>query len=185
MNVLRPDLIPDLAVLTPRVFRDDRGYFLELFNHPAFQSQNIKINVVQTNVSQSKKNVLRGLHYQWPNPQGKLVTCLQGEIWDVAVDIRQHSPTFGQHYALTLSRRNKKSFWIPEGFAHGFLTLSSTALVAYNVTALYSHPDDAGIHYQDPTLNIPWPQADYLLSEKDKSLPELSKVPEGRLPVYR
>ncbi len=183
MTVHRPDHLPDLAVITPRVFEDERGYFLELFNQSTFLAEGLEIPVVQTNVSQSRQNVLRGLHYQWPNPQGKLVTCLQGQIWDVAVDIRQGSPTFGQHHAVLLDDQDHRLFWIPEGFAHGFYTLSPTALVAYHVTAPYSQPDDAGIHYLDPELEILWPTTDQtIVSTKDKNLPGLHEVATGRVP---
>ena len=185
MTVFRPDSLPDLAVISPRVFGDERGFFFELFNHKTFQAQNLEIPIVQTNVSQSKQNVLRGLHYQWPNPQGKLVTCLQGEIWDIAVDIREGSPTFGQFHAEILNDQNHNLFWIPEGFAHGFLTLSPQALVCYHVSAPYSQSDDSGISFFDRDLNIeiPTPEAtNLILSEKDQNLPTLQKA---KLPTMR
>ncbi len=182
MQVIRPTHLPQLAIITPRVFEDSRGHFFELFNQTAWSNHGLDIDVMQTNVSQSSKGVLRGLHYQWPNPQGKLVTCLQGEIWDVAVDIRPSSPTYGLHHAEILSQENKKLFWIPEGYAHGFITMSESAVLCYHTTAPYSHPDDRGIHFQDQELNIPWPNLQPLLSDKDTNLPNLKEVAIEHLP---
>lgn len=178
MTILRPDSLPDLAVVTPSVFGDSRGEFFELFNQRAWAEDGLNLKPVQTNASRSTQDVLRGLHYQWPNPQGKLVTCLEGEIWDVAVDIRVGSSTFGQYHAESLSADNHKLFWIPEGFAHGFLTLSSTALVVYHVTSSsYSKQDDRGIHYLESEISVPWPKTDGLIiSEKDQTLPSVKEA---------
>lgn len=183
MIIHRPP-IQGLAVIEPNVYADERGFFFELFNSPFLQSEGIDIKVVQTNVSKSTQGVLRGLHYQWPNPQGKLVTCLQGEVWDVAVDIRQDSPTFGQYHAEILSEQNHKSFWIPAGFAHGFLTLSEEALFVYHVDAPYDQPNDRGIHHADPTIKVPWPHTARtpILSPKDQALPQLNQVQPQHLP---
>lgn len=183
MNIFRPENLSQLAIITPKVFEDARGFFFELFNQNALQNHGLNIQAVQTNVSHSSKGVLRGLHYQWPNPQGKLVTCLQGEIWDVAVDIRPASPTFGLFHFEILSSENKKLFWIPEGYAHGFLTLSDSALVCYHTTAPYSHPDDRGIRFDDPQIAIPWPTLDVNLSEKDEQLPILENLNSSELPT--
>jgi dTDP-4-dehydrorhamnose 3,5-epimerase len=128
------------------------------------------------------RGVLRGLHYQWPKPQGKLVSVLEGEVWDVAVDVRRGSPTFGQWTAVVLSAENKRHFWIPEGFAHGFVTLSDTALFNYVCTDTYDREADAGVRWNDADLAIDWPVASPLLSDKDAKLPFLADIAPGRLP---
>jgi dTDP-4-dehydrorhamnose 3,5-epimerase len=133
-------------------------------------------------VSRSVRGVLRGLHYQWPKPQGKLVSVLEGEVWDVAVDVRRGSPTFGQWTAVVLSAENKRHFWIPEGFAHGFVTLSDTALFNYVCTDTYDREADAGVRWNDADLAIDWPVASPLLSDKDAKLPFLADIAPGRLP---
>lgn len=176
--------IPGVVVLEPQVFGDERGYFLETYNLEKLTDLEFTHEFVQDNLSYSRKGVLRGLHYQWPLQQGKLVQCVQGEIWDVAVDIRQGSPTFGQWHAETLSEGNHKSLFIPEGFAHGFCVLSETALVAYKCTAPYRQSDDSGIAYNDPEFNIPWPISDPQLSPKDQQLPKYIEVGENRRPQF-
>ena len=130
------------------------------------------------------RGVLRGLHYQWPKPQGKLVSVLEGEVYDVAVDIRRGSPTFGQWTAVVLGADNKRHFWIPEGFAHGFVTLSDTALFNYVCTDTYDREADAGIRWNDADLAIDWPVASPLLSDKDAKLPFLAGIAPERLPPY-
>lgn len=184
MKVIKTDL-PGCVVIEPRVFGDDRGFFYESFNHDKLAAHGLPAPVfVQGNVSSSIRGVLRGLHYQWPKPQGKYVSVVEGEVWDVAVDIRRGSPTFGRWTAAVLSAENKRHFWIPEGFAHGFVTLSERAVFTYLCTATYDQQADAGIRWNDAQLAIDWPVSQPLLSDKDARTPLLADVPEERLPVY-
>ena len=165
-----PLSIPDVLLIEPQVFVDDRGFFFESFNQESFEKVvGKKINFVQDNHSQSAKGVLRGLHYQLPpKAQSKLVRVLQGEVFDVAVDIRKSSPTFGKWTGEILSSSNKKQIWIPEGFAHGFLTLSTLAEVLYKTTEFYSPANEESILWNDKTISIKWPYAEHiLLSSKD------------------
>jgi len=169
--------IPDLLIIEPKVFGDDRGFFFESFNLRQFtESTGLYPDFVQDNHSRSAKNVLRGLHYQIQNPQGKLVRVVQGAVFDVAVDIRKSSPTFGQHVAAELSAENKRMFWIPEGFAHGFVVLSDSAEFLYKTTDYWSPQFERSIMWNDPTIGIQWPiQGEPVLSGKDaqgKSLAE-------------
>ena len=168
-----PLFIPDVIVIEPKIFNDDRGFFFESFNQSDFETETGLVpNFVQDNHSKSTKGVLRGLHYQLPpKAQGKLVRVINGEVFDVAVDIRQGSPTYGQWVAEILSAENKKQLWIPEGFAHGFLTLSDTAELIYKTTNYYSPELDRCIRWDDSSLNIDWPTPTSapLLSEKDAS----------------
>lgn len=181
MNIIRTQL-PGCVVIEPRVITDARGFFYEGFNAERLQQAGLEIAVRQVNVSRSAHGVLRGLHYQWPRPQGKLVSVLEGEVWDVAVDIRRGSPSFGQWTAVVLSAENKRHFWIPEGFAHGFVTLSESALFTYLCTDTYDAVADANIAWDDPQLAIDWPVAEPLLSAKDAAAPRLADVPAQRLP---
>ena len=183
MKVIESDL-PGCLVFEPQVFGDERGFFYESFNHDKLAAHGLQPVFVQGNVSSSTRGVLRGLHYQWPKPQGKLVNVLEGEVWDVAVDIRRGSPTFGRWTGDVLSAANKRHFWIPEGFAHGFVTLSERALFTYLCTATYDRSADAGIRWDDPALAIDWPASTPLLSDKDATAPLLRDVPEDRLPVH-
>ena len=183
MKVIESDL-PGCLLLEPQVFGDERGFFYESFNHDKLATHGLQPTFVQGNVSSSTRGVLRGLHYQWPKPQGKLVSVLEGEVWDVAVDIRRGSPTFGRWTAVVLSAGNKRHFWIPEGFAHGFVTLSERALFTYLCTATYERTADASIRWDDPALAIDWPVTSPLLSDKDARAPLLGNVPEDRLPVF-
>jgi dTDP-4-dehydrorhamnose 3,5-epimerase len=176
--------IPGLAVIEPAVHGDARGAFYEEWNRARYAEHGIDFDVVQANVSRSVKGVLRGLHYQWPNPQGKLVSVTEGEVWDVAVDIRRGSPSFGQWEACVLSADNHRHFWIPEGFAHGFVVLSERATFSYLCTAYYDREADAGLRWNDARLAIDWPLADPTLSEKDAHAPFLDQVAPGRLPLY-
>ena len=169
--------ISGLYVFEPRVFEDPRGYFFESFNANVFSEKGINPNFVQDNQSFSTYGVLRGLHYQLnPFAQAKLVRVIQGEVMDVAVDIRQGSPTFGQHYSIVLSAENKKQLYIPRGFAHGFIVLSPTAEFFYKCDNFYSKEHDAGIRFDDTTLNIDWKlnAADIKVSEKDAGLPSIN-----------
>lgn len=162
--------IPDVILIEPKVFGDNRGFFFESFNAQAFAAATgLNPTFVQNNHSKSSKGVLRGLHYQKsPRAQGKLVRVIQGEVFDVAVDIRKSSPTFGHYVSVTLSADNKKQLWIPEGFAHGFLTLSETAEFLYQTTNYYAPDLERSIQWNDPDIGIAWPlDAKPALSEKD------------------
>lgn len=153
-----PTAIPDVLIIEPKVFGDERGFFFESFNAKAFeQATGLKREFVQDNHSKSAKNVLRGLHYQIQRPQGKLVRVVQGEVFDVAVDIRKYSPTFGQHVAVQLSAENKRMLWIPEGFAHGFVVLSETAEFLYKTTDYWAPEFERCIAWNDKTFEIAWP----------------------------
>jgi dTDP-4-dehydrorhamnose 3,5-epimerase len=183
MKLIETDL-PGCIVVEPQVFGDDRGFFFESFNLDKLAQHGLRPEFVQGNVSRSKRGVLRGLHYQWPNPQGKYVSVLEGEVWDVAVDIRRGSPTFGRWTAVVLSGDNRRHFWIPEGFAHGFVTLSEHATFSYLCTATYDPKADAAIRWDDPELAIDWPAMEPLLSPKDANAPLLGEVAQERLPAY-
>ncbi|HET6587964.1 MAG TPA: dTDP-4-dehydrorhamnose 3,5-epimerase [Oleiagrimonas sp.] len=176
--------LPGVCVLEPRVFGDERGFFYESYNAARFAELGIDANFVQSNVSRSARGVLRGLHYQWPNPQGKLVSVLDGEVYDVAVDIRHGSPTFGRWAAAVLSADNKRHFWIPEGFAHGFCVLSESATFTYQCTALYDPAFDAGIRWNDGDIGVDWPISQPQLSAKDEKALFLADIAPERLPVF-
>ena len=162
--------IKDLVVIEPKVFGDERGYFYEAYNKNTFHELGLDYDFVQDNQSFSRKGVLRGLHFQKQFPQAKLVRVIEGEVFDVAVDLRKDSPTFGKWYGVTLSGENKKMFMIPRGFAHGFLVLSETAVFSYKCDNFYHPNDEGGIIYNDPDIGIEWPEVDceLVLSEKDK-----------------
>ena len=183
MKVIETGL-PGCLILEPRVFGDERGFFYESFNADKLAEHGLAMQWRQGNVSSSNRGVLRGLHYQWPKPQGKLVSVLEGEVWDVAVDIRRGSPTFGRWTAAVLSGENKRHFWIPEGFAHGFVVLSEAALFTYLCTATYDRDADAGVRWNDARLAIDWPVAEPLLSAKDANAPFLDEIAPERLPTY-
>jgi dTDP-4-dehydrorhamnose 3,5-epimerase len=172
-----PLSIPDVLVIEPQVFDDDRGFFFESFNHNKFEDViGRKVNFVQDNHSKSLKGVLRGLHYQLPpRAQGKIVRVIQGEVFDVAVDLRKSSPTFGKWVSEILSADNKKQIWIPEGFAHGFLTLSDTAEFLYKTTDYYSFAHERSIIWDDKSINIEWPTQEILLSSKDLKAENFNK----------
>ncbi|MFU1566450.1 dTDP-4-dehydrorhamnose 3,5-epimerase [Aeromonas veronii] len=169
MNVIKT-AIPDVLIFEPKVFGDERGFFFESFNHKLFEEAvGYQVNFVQDNHSKSSKGVLRGLHYQLPpHAQGKLVRCVAGEVFDVAVDIRKSSPTFGQWVGVHLSGENKRQLWIPEGFAHGFVTLTETAEFLYKTTNYYSPKHERSILWNDKEININWGEIIPMLSEKDK-----------------
>ena len=173
MNVVKTKL-HDCVVIEPKVFGDDRGFFLETFQTQRYaELVGITLPFVQDNHSRSSKAVLRGLHYQKTKPQGKLVRVVRGEVYDVAVDIRQGSPTFGQWEGVILSEENKTQFWVPPGFAHGFLVLSDTADFEYKCTDYYYPSDEGSIMWDDPDLNISWPIKYPKLSDKDSKAPRL------------
>jgi len=170
--------IPDVLIIEPKVFGDERGFFMESFNEKTFTEKvGITANFVQDNHSRSAKNVLRGLHYQIKQPQGKLVRVVSGEVYDVAVDIRKSSPTFGQWVGCLLSETNKKQFWVPPGFAHGFVVLSDTADFLYKTTDYYAPEYERAILWNDPQLNIDWKIKDEPgLSAKDQAAAPLEKA---------
>ncbi len=170
MNVVRTG-IPDVLIIEPKVFGDDRGFFYESFNARAFSAATgLSPTFVQDNHSRSAKNVLRGLHYQIKQPQGKLVRVVAGEVFDVAVDLRKKSPTFGKWAGSTLSAENKRMLWVPEGFAHGFLVLSDSADFLYKTTDYYAPEHERCIIWNDPTVGIAWPLAGQpILAAKDKN----------------
>ena len=163
--------IEGLYILEPKVFCDDRGYFMETYNQNDFDELGLNMKFVQDNESKSKRGVLRGLHFQKKHPQGKLVRVIKGSVYDVAVDIRKNSKTFGKWVGVELSEKNKKQFYIPEGFAHGFLVLSKEAQFVYKCSDFYYPEDEGGIIYNDSTINISWPipeDMEVVISEKDK-----------------
>ena len=176
--------MPGCVVIEPAVFGDERGFFFETWNSERFKALGLPDKFVQSNVSASSKGVLRGLHYQWPRPQGKLVSVLEGEVYDVAVDIRRGSPTFGKWEAVVLSAENKRQFWIPEGFAHGFAVLSERAVFSYLCTEVYLKEFDAGVRWNDAEIGVDWPIRAPNLSAKDESAPFLKDIAADRLPVY-
>lgn len=183
MKVVETSL-PGCVVIEPAVFGDERGFFFETWNADRYGQLGLPDKFVQSNVSSSARGVLRGLHYQWPNPQGKLVSVLEGEVYDVAVDIRRGSPTFGRWAAVILSAENKRQFWIPEGFAHGFAVLSERAIFSYLCTAQYDKSADANVRWNDADIAIDWPIDAPLLSDKDAAAPFLKDVAHDRLPVF-
>ena len=162
-----------LLIIEPVVWRDERGYFFEAFSKKAYANLGINEDFVQDNQSCSNKGTLRGLHFQAPPfAQGKLVRVITGAVWDVAVDIRKNSPTYGQMFGLELNEENKLSLWIPPGFAHGFCTLEDKTIFAYKCTAFYNKDCDGGLSWNDPSLNVAWPkEMNYIISDKDRNLP--------------
>lgn len=179
---ITPCAISGLLVIEPQVFGDARGYFLETWNRRRYQEAGLPgFDFVQDNISFSRRGIVRGLHFQNPSAQGKLVSALQGEVWDVAVDLRRGSPTFGQWHAVSLSAENKLQFFIPPGFAHGFAVLSETALFHYKCTDYYSPKDELAIRWNDPALGIRWPVADPVLSARDAQAPFLKDIPVEKL----
>ena len=175
--------IPEVKIIVPNIFKDKRGYFFESFNRDEFNKKTgIELNFVQENQSKSEFGVVRGLHYQLePKPQGKLVRCVSGTVFDVAVDIRQSSPTFGEWTSVVLDNLNKKMFWIPAGFAHGFLALEENSEVLYKASEFWSNDHDRSIKWNDTNININWPLNDIncsepRLSEKDAKAPPLKNA---------
>jgi len=175
--------IPDVILIEPKVFGDNRGFFMETYHQEKFREMGIEKPFVQDNHSKSSKGVLRGLHYQLVHPQGKLVRTIRGEILDVAVDVRKGSPTFGKWVSALLTEENKHQLYVPEGFAHGFLVLSESAEVIYKCTDLYAPQHEYGIRWNDPAIGIDWPISDVQLSEKDKLNPMLAD--QANLPLYQ
>ncbi len=180
MNILTCPL-SGLLIIEPKVFGDARGFFLETWNQQRYAEAGLDAAFVQDNISFSRKGILRGLHFQNPKPQGKLLQVLQGEVFDVAVDIRRSSPTFGKWHGLVLSSENKRQFYIPSGFAHGFLVLSETALFHYKCTDFYSPRDEMALRWDDPDIGIEWPLTEPLVSERDAKGLRLRDLPSERL----
>jgi len=183
MNII-PQSIPEVLLLEPRIFRDDRGYFLETYSTRSFPALPQAAVFVQDNLSFSAQGTLRGLHLQHPSDQGKLVMAVTGTIWDVAVDVRVGSPTFGRWVAQTLDDVDRKQFYVPPGFAHGFAVLSPTAHVCYKCTDLYNPKAELSVRFDDPDLGISWPIESPKLSAKDTQAPFLRDIPQERLPKY-
>ena len=184
MNFFLTDL-PGVLIIEPRVFGDERGFFMESWNRERYAAAGLDVDFVQDNLSFSRRGVLRGLHFQNPNAQGKLVQVLQGEVFDVAVDIRVGSPAFGRWTSVRLSAENRRQFYIPPGFAHGFCVTSETALFAYKCTDVYNPAAEESVLWNDPDLAIPWPLAgEPELSAKDREGVRLRDVPVERLPRY-
>lgn len=177
--------LPGILLLEPHIYRDKRGHFLEVYREDQYPDFGVPTRFVQDNMSFSGKDVLRGLHYQLGRyPQGKLIWVLEGSVWDVAVDIRRGSPTFGRYAGEFLSAEDYRQIYIPEGFAHGFCVLSDSALVMYKVTNRHAPEEERGIRWNDPTLNIGWPTKTPILSQKDEDLPFLSTLGPGHLPLF-
>ena len=186
MKATADGLMPEVLLLEPRVFHDARGSFQELYHAERYADVGLRSPFVQDNVSRSARGVLRGLHLQHPRGQGKLVTVLEGAVFDVAVDVRRGSPTFGRWTGYTLTAGNAQQLWIPPGFAHGFLALEERSLVWYKCTAVYSAADELTVRWDDPDVGVRWPGAAPILSEKDAAAPGLAELAElaDRLPAY-
>jgi dTDP-4-dehydrorhamnose 3,5-epimerase len=176
--------LPEVIIVRPDVHRDGRGHFIVTYQARVYAQYGVGARFVQDNQSSSRGGVLRGLHYQLGQPHGKLVRAVTGEIYDVAVDIRRGSPTFGRWTAATLSAQNATQLFVPEGFAHGFCVLSDAATVAYKCTDFYAPDQERGVRWDDPDLAIDWPVADPILSQKDQAYPPLRDVPPEDLPPY-
>jgi len=176
--------LPGMLIIDPDVFGDSRGFFMETYNEARYRDAGLPRRFVQDNLSSSARGVLRGLHYQNPDAQGKLLYVLSGEVFDVAVDIRAGSPTFGEWAGVTLSEENHRQLWTPEGFAHGFQVTSESALLVYKCTAPYNRESEGAILWNDPEIGIEWPIGQPTLSEKDRAAPTLREMPKDALPPY-
>ena len=183
MKVVQTKL-PGVLVFEPQAFDDDRGWFLETWSRKRYEQAGVAGEFVQDNVSFSTKGILRGLHFQYPQPQGKLIQVLSGEVFDVAIDIRVGSPTFGQWVSEKLSGENHKQLYIPQGFAHGFCVLSETAVFSYKCTDYYNSSTEGGIVWNDPQIGIDWPVSEPILSAKDVECPLLKDIPQDKLPRF-
>jgi dTDP-4-dehydrorhamnose 3,5-epimerase len=179
---IRQTSLPGVLLIEPEVRGDDRGFFMETYRQDAFHAAGISATFVQDNHSRSARGVLRGLHYQEPNAQGKLVRCTRGAIFDVAVDIRRGSPTFSQWFGIELSDANKLMLWVPPGFAHGFCAMEDGSDLVYKCTTLYDPTSDRAILWNDPEIGIEWPIGEPVLSGKDTKAPRLSEA--TALPIY-
>lgn len=189
INVIKTE-IPCMVVIEPQVFGDRRGYFMEVWNKAVFEEAGLHWDFVQDNESRSKKGVIRGLHFQKKHTQGKLVRCTEGAVWDVGVDLRKGSPTYGKWHGVTLSAENKRQFYIPEGFAHGFVVLSDVATFNYKCTDIYAPEYDGGIRWNDPDVAVKWPldqidEKDLIFSDKDQKQPFLKDVKDDLPFMYQ
>jgi dTDP-4-dehydrorhamnose 3,5-epimerase len=184
MKITRTQLA-DVLLIEPRIFEDNRGLFHEAYHFQRYAEHGVPASFVQDNISCSTRGVLRGLHYQLGRPQGKLIIAIQGKIFDVAIDIRRGSPTFGKWVGMTLAAENYFQVYIPEGFAHGFCVLSETATVLYKCTDYYAPAEERGIRWDDPTLAINWPVAEPILSQKDGAYPTLDSLAADQLPTFK
>ena len=182
---VRKTLLPGVVIIEPTVYGDPRGYFLETWNQVRYVDAGLPAVFVQDNLSYSRQGVLRGLHFQNPNAQGKLVYVLKGEVYDVAVDIRLGSPTFGHWTGEVLSEENRCQLYISPGYAHGFCVTSDDALFVYKCTAAYDAAAEGTIRWDDPDVGIDWPPLDFVLSDKDRGAPLLRDIEQSKLPVYR
>jgi dTDP-4-dehydrorhamnose 3,5-epimerase len=176
--------LPGLLLLEPKVHGDDRGYFVETYSRSRYEDAGVHAEFVQDNLSFSRRGTLRGLHFQHPHDQAKLVTVLEGEVFDVAVDIRVGSPTFGKAVGVTLSGESKRQLFVPAGFAHGFCVVSETALFLYKVDDFWARDCEQGIAFDDPDLAVAWPISGPLLSDKDRRFPRLRDIDPARLPKF-
>lgn len=184
MNVVRTTL-EGILIIEPEIFTDNRGYFMEIYQADRFHDAGFQEPFVQDNLSFSTKGTLRGLHFQIQRPQAKLVQAVTGEIFDVVVDIRPASKTFGQWAGILISQQNKRQVFIPAGFAHGFCVLSPTAHFLYKCTKFYNPDDEGGIIWSDPLIGIEWPIREPIISEKDRRYPPLSELPPDQLPGHK
>ena len=173
---ITPTAIPDVLIIDPDVYEDKRGFFMESYNEKHYRDMGIEMNFVQDNLSYSSKGVLRGLHFQDPKPQAKLAQVVHGEVFDVAVDIRKGSSSFGTWVGVTLSGSNRRQLYMPEGFAHGYCVLSDVAIFQYKCSRLYTPGNEKGIIWNDETLQINWPIQNPIISPKDLSLPSFKKL---------
>jgi dTDP-4-dehydrorhamnose 3,5-epimerase len=183
MNVVQTTL-PGVLIIEPRVFGDERGFFMETWNQPRYEAAGVPGGFIQDNLSSSRQGVLRGLHYQKPFAQAKLLSVIEGEILDVAVDIRRGSPSFGRWVGVILSSTNRRQLYVPPGFAHGFCVVSDTALVTYKCSEVYHPEADRGVRWNDPQIGIDWPVTDPAVSDKDRRAPLLSTIAPDDLPDY-
>lgn len=183
MNIIETEL-PGVLIIEPKSFGDARGFFLETYSEQRYRDAGLSVRFVQDNHSRSRRGVLRGLHYQLVQPQGKLVGVTRGEVFDVAVDVRRGSPTFGHWAGVILDDRSHRQFYVPPGFAHGFCVLSDEADFVYKCTDYYHPPSEQGIIWNDPAIGIEWPLTEVSLSDKDGRYPTLAEQAAERLPVY-
>ncbi len=179
---IRPTELTEVLLVEPKVFGDDRGFFFECYKADRYVAVGIACEFVQDNVSYSKAGVIRGLHYQWPNPQAKLIQVLSGAVFDVAVDIRRGSPTYGKWIGEVLSAENHHQLFIPPGFAHGFAVLGDHALVSYKCSTLYEAAGDCSVRWNDPEIGVEWPISEPMLSGKDAAALKLADISPERLP---
>ncbi len=181
---VRATSLPEVLLVIPKVFGDDRGFFVETYAEARYRAAGIALPFVQDNLSRSARGTLRGLHLQHPLAQGKLVSVVEGTVLDVAVDVRAGSPSFGRHVAVELSASNKHQLWVPPGFAHGFAVTSEHAIFAYKCTELYHPETELGVAWDDPDLDIAWPTREPLLSARDEAHARLRDIPRDRLPPH-